>query len=88
MVTGSLYRRGDTVILEECKDELIISFINTVLKNNGCIADAFVIDVAVRDRIPYILEINNINSSGLYDIDSQKFIMAIEELGELYKERK
>jgi len=43
------------------------------------------LDVAVIERnIPKVLEINSINSSGLYAIDTQKLIAAVEDLTDRY----
>jgi hypothetical protein len=83
VVTGSLYKRGTQVIYEECNDPCLITFVNTAVRKKS-ISDAFVMDIAISEGVPYILEINNINSSGLYAIDSQKWIMAMEQMCDLY----
>jgi hypothetical protein len=47
-------------------------------------ARAFVIDIALTDDEDdgwcKVIEVNNINSSGFYSIDMQKFVMAIEAM--------
>jgi hypothetical protein len=44
-------------------------------------ARGFVIDIADLQNDEYkIIEINNLNSSGFYAIDLQKFVMAIENM--------
>ena len=42
---------------------------------------AYVLDIAMSDGEFYVLETNSINSSGFYAIDTQKLVMAIEDLG-------
>jgi len=69
---------------EECTEQYLYDYVNAAI-NRAVIADAFVIDVAISEGTPHILEINNINSSGLYAIDSMKWIMAMEDLATKYK---
>lgn len=41
---------------------------------------AFCLDIATTDGVPKVIEANCINASGMYAIDTQKFIMAVESL--------
>jgi hypothetical protein len=41
---------------------------------------AFVLDIATTDGVPKVIEANCINASGMYAIDTQKFIAAVESL--------
>ena len=84
VITGSLYKRNGKYKTEECTEKYLYDYVNNAI-NIATIADAFVLDVAISEGNPYILEINNINSSGLYDIDSMKWIIAMEELGNKIK---
>lgn len=44
---------------------------------------AFVLDIATTDGVPKILEANCINASGMYAIDTQKFIISVESLNNI-----
>ncbi len=78
------FKFGDIVKYSPVVDQYIIDYVEQVI--TGWQPDvAFCLDVAVSNGIPKILEINSINSCGLYAIDTQKFILAIEDLTERYK---
>lgn len=82
--TYSQYKLGDTVLYSALVDDYIVSYVKEVIK----IWEpdlAYVLDVAVSNGVPKILEINSINSSGLYAIDTQKLIFSIEDLTDRYK---
>jgi hypothetical protein len=51
-----------------------------ILRLWGCIDKAFVIDLGCVDGEWKIVELNNINSSGLYEIDTDAFARAIKHL--------
>lgn len=89
IITYSQYKMGNRVVYKSDVDQSIIWYASsivhsrTVLKNHPDIA--YVLDIAVSNGVPKVLEVNSINSSGLYAIDTQKFIDAIETLGYRYK---
>lgn len=79
VVTASQYKLNHKPYFQYHVDQYIIDYVNNV------IADwkpdiAFVLDIALVDDKLSIIEANCINSSGLYEIDTQKLIMAIEQL--------
>lgn len=77
VVTGSYYKFGHKVRYEEVKDnDPIIEYTNTIVKNYQP-ANAFVIDIALTDEGYKIIEINGINSVGLYNANVEKFIEAV-----------
>jgi hypothetical protein len=82
--TYSQYRCGDEIVYSSDVDEFVIEYVERLLREYKIVSDAFVIDIALTDSGCKIVECNTINSSGLYHIDTQKFIMDIEELGEKY----
>ena len=83
VVTASQYRQNGTHFFHPHVDEYVIDYVNDIIKIWKP-DDAFCMDVAVSNGIPKILETNCINSSGLYCIDTQKFIMAICDLESKY----
>lgn len=88
IATYSLYKLGDTIWYSALVDQYIIDYAKNIVVSHKQPDVAYVLDVAVievnGEFIPKVLEINSINSSGLYAIDTQKFIMAIEDLTERY----
>jgi len=83
VVTYSQYIIGDQVKYSPVVDQYIIDYAQDLC--DFYTPDlAYVMDIAVSNDKPKLLECNSINSSGLYAIDTQKFIMAIEELGRKY----
>lgn len=79
VITGSLYKRGITVISDSNVDQNIIDFAQSMV-DKWQPAKAFVIDIADTDKGLKVIEINNINSAGFYECDVQKIIMALEEM--------
>lgn len=88
IATYSVYKVGDEVIYLALVDDYIKDYVKSIIENHKQPDLAYVLDVAVIEKngnlVPKILEINSINSSGLYAIDTQKFIMAIEDITERY----
>lgn len=60
-------------------DDYIIAYVNDLV-STWQPDKAFVLDVALCDDKLSVIEANCINSSGLYEIDTQKLIMAVEDL--------
>lgn len=77
VVTGSYYKFGEEVRYEEVKNgDPIIDYTNAVVEKYQP-AKAFVIDVAFTESGCSIIEINNINSVGLYNANVEKFVEAV-----------
>ena len=89
IVTSSQYKMGDRVVYSSNVDQHIQWYASSVVDMRNVLNNhpdvAYVLDIAVSKGNPYILEVNSINSSGLYAIDTQKFINAIENLTHRYK---
>ncbi len=81
--TYSTYKIGDRVVYSPEVDQYIIDYVKDVIKIYEPDV-AYCLDIAVSGGQPKILEINSINSAGLYAIDTQKFIFDIEDLTEKY----
>jgi len=79
VITYSQYKLGGEYKPSPTVDEYIIDYVKDVIKIWEP-EKAYCLDIAIIDGIPKILEANCINASGLYEIDTQKFIMAVEEL--------
>jgi len=85
-VTWSEYKRGGTVGYNKYVEDFVIAYVIRVVGNPKFHVGAYqpekayVLDVAVTNGIPKILEANSINAVGLYAADTQKLIMAIEDL--------
>lgn len=77
VVTGSYYKFNDEVSYKEVLDgDPIIEYTKNIILNYQP-AKAFVIDIALTDKGYKIIEINNINSVGLYNSNIDKFVEAI-----------
>lgn len=91
IATCSEYKIGGQVKYSSNVDEYIKYYVAGMVGDPGfCIGawqpdKAFVLDVAVTDGVCKILEANCINAVGMYAIDTQKLIMAIEDLTYEYK---
>ncbi len=81
--TYSTYKIGERVVYSPEVDPYIIDYVTNVIKIYEPDL-AFCLDIAVSNGQPKILEINSINSAGLYAIDTQKFISDIENLTQYY----
>lgn len=80
VVTGSYYKFGAKVRYEEVKDDdPVIDYTNKVVEHYQP-AKAFVVDIALTEDGYKVIEINNINSVGLYHANVYKFIEATEKM--------
>lgn len=79
IITQSIYKRGDKVIYDNLVSSDIINWTQSMV-DKWCPAKAFVIDVAETPEGFKIIEVNNINSSGFYNCDLNKFVIAIETM--------
>ena len=79
VATASTYKLNGQPHFSSQVDQYIIEYAERMMAIHlPDIAVCF--DVAITNGIPKVLECNCINASGMYDIDMQKFVMAIEEL--------
>lgn len=88
VITGSLYKRGDTVVYEEVYQShhnkahsFALAMVSSMSTDKWNPAGAFVLDIADTDDGFKIVEAQNINSAGLYAADVQRLIMALEDYG-------
>lgn len=79
VVTYSTYKIGSRVIHIQETPPSMIAFAQRMV-DIWQPARAFALDVALIKDDHKIVEINCINSAGFYDIDIQKFVMAIEDM--------
>jgi hypothetical protein len=79
IVTGSLYKVGDLVTTSDVIDPVAIEYANKML-TIWQPDRAFVLDIAITDDGPKIIEVNNINSSGFYKSDISKIVSAIDKM--------
>jgi hypothetical protein len=85
IATYSQYRLGGRVEMSEHVDDHVKWFAGAIAHQphlwNGWVPDqCYCLDIAVGERGPRILETNCINSSGLYKIDAQKLVLAIDTM--------
>jgi hypothetical protein len=85
IISYSQYKVGDTIKYSPVVDSYIIDYVNKIISMDFQPDVAYCLDIAVSDGATKVLEVNCINCSGLYSIDTQKFIMDIEDLTEMYK---
>ena len=77
-ITGSSYRVNGEMIRELAPEYLYpyVKDIAQVLKEYEI---ASIVDVAIVENKPYLLEINTVSCSGLYKMDMNKYIEGVEE---------
>lgn len=86
VVTGSLYKRGNTVLYDSFVPPEVLSYAQQMVdlwQPDLC----FVLDVADTPIGYKIIEVNNINSAGFYAVDMFKLVVAIEELTPKYSKQ-
>lgn len=78
IVAKSIYKRGNSVVYDRDVDPFLVDYAEQmVAKWMPC--KAFVIDIADTEIGTKIVELNNINSAGIYDADSFSIISAMED---------
>jgi hypothetical protein len=79
IVTGSLYKRGSTVVYDDAVSPEVLAWAKerALRWTPGRVC---VMDVAETSEGPKIVEFNNFNSAGWYACDVQKIVMAVEGL--------
>lgn len=78
IVTHSLYKRAGVIYYDRNVDPVIKEFANDMI-NIWKPSSSFVIDIADTEYGLKIVELNNINSAGLYDADVYSIIGSFEE---------
>lgn len=78
IVAKSIYKRGNSVVYDRNVDPFLVDYAEKMItKWKPC--KAFVIDIADTEFGPKIVELNNINSAGIYDADSFAIISSMED---------
>lgn len=76
-VTGSYYKIGASIEYHKVESgDPVIEYTQSVVEKYQP-AEAFVVDIALTKQGYKIIEINNINSVGLYMVDVEKFVQAM-----------
>lgn len=78
VVTWSLYKRGGKAFQSEDVDPGVVAFARA-LATRWCPSPAFVVDVAVTDDGPKVVEANCLSAAGFYAGDMQKLVFALED---------
>jgi hypothetical protein len=84
VVTGSLYKIRGQLITSDSIDKEALVFAQKMVELWSP-SQAFVIDIALTDKGPKIIEVNNISSAGLYKSDVNKIVTEMELLLEKLK---
>lgn len=84
VVTGSLYKIRVQLITSDSIDKEAFVFAQKMV-DSWVPSQAFVIDIALTDKGPKIIEVNNISSAGLYKSDVSKILTEMELLLEKLK---
>ncbi len=79
IATCSQYRFGGRVTYIQDADPYVKDYVDKII-NHWMPDHAFCLDIATVGGVPKVLEVNCINASGLYAIDTQKFVIAVESL--------
>lgn len=79
VITGSLYKQGQTVLYQECTDPGIYQFVQETA-DIWVPARGVALDICIHDGELYVLEMGNMNAAGLYACDVQKLVMALEDM--------
>ena len=79
VVTGSVYKRGTRVIYDDWISSDVLEFAQQQIER-WIPDEAFVLDIASTANGLKIIEVNNINSSGIYASNLFKIVEALENL--------
>lgn len=79
VITGSLYKRGNRVVYSSEIDEPAKVFAQELV-DHWCPARGFVLDIALSENGYKVIEINCLNSAGLYASNVGKLVAAIEDM--------
>lgn len=78
VVTGSVYKVGGRPEISELVDVEAVEYVNSII-NKWAPSESFVIDVSLSEKGFKVIEFNNINSSGFYAINIDKYIQAVQQ---------
>lgn len=78
VVTGSQYKMGGRIVITDMIDEEAARFCQKMVDTYQ-LAKAFVMDVALIEGGPKIVECGCINCAGFYEADLQKLLIALEK---------
>lgn len=82
-ITASQYGKGMYRNIDNAEPELwefVVKCVDPMSIHHWLPSEVFALDIAIHDGKPYVLEMGNMNSAGLYKCDPQKIVMAIERL--------
>lgn len=79
IASGSLYKVGDLVTTSDVIDPVAIEYAYKML-DIWQPDRAFVLDIAITEHGPKIIEVNNINSSGFYKSNISNIVHAIDKM--------
>jgi hypothetical protein len=79
IASGSLYKIGDLVTTSDVLDPVAVEYAYKMLEIWQP-DRAFVLDIAITDDGPKIIEVNNINSSGFYKSNISNIVHAIDKM--------
>lgn len=81
IATCSQYRwAGQSMFITDA-EPYVKDYVDKII-NHWSPDHAFCLDIATVDGVPKVLEVNCINASGMYEIDTQKLVMAVESLND------
>lgn len=79
IASGSLYKIGDLVTTSDILDPVAVEYAYKML-DIWQPDRAFVLDIAITEDGPKIIEVNNINSSGFYKSNISDIVQAIDKM--------
>lgn len=79
IVTASLYKRGNRVVYASEVDQAAWDFVAHLIQR-WCPARGFVLDIALTENGYCVVEVNCLNSAGLYAANVGKLVAAIEAM--------
>lgn len=79
VITGSLYKQGNTVYYASDIDDSVYDFAQRIV-NTWAPNRAFALDIADTPDGYKVIEINSINSAGFYACDMGKFVNAVNSM--------
>ena len=77
VVTGSVYKMAGKGHAVELNDPQVVDYVDGI-QAIWAPAESYVMDVALTDDGLKVIEFNNINSSGFYACDVERYVAAIQ----------
>lgn len=78
IVTSSMYKRNGQVIYSDMVDQYIIDYAQTIVDKWSPL-DCYVLDIAITENGPKVIETNTLNAAGFYAANMSKLVQALEE---------